>query len=140
MSKRILRLYRGLPGSGKSFHANKAGGPVHEADQYFHDENGEYQFDATKLPLAHADCKDRTEEAMMFLKPEINVANTFTQKWEFSDYLTLADSHGYAVEVYHVEGNWGNVHGVPDAALKRMSDRWETYDKEITITNEKPND
>jgi predicted kinase len=132
--ERILRLYRGLPGSGKSTMAKQAGGPVFEADQFFMD-GGEYKFNPKKLKDAHQWCRDAVEEDMMFLKPEINVANTFTQKWEFSNYLDLASSHGYKVEVYCVQGDWGNVHGVPEEALRRMSGRWESYEGETIIDN-----
>ena len=133
---RKLRIFRGLPGSGKSTMAKTMGGPVFEADQFFM-EDGEYKFNPKKLKDAHAWCKDSVEEAMMFLKERVNVANTFTQHWEMKDYIDMAESHGYEVEVYHVQGEWGNVHGVPPEAIKRMKDRWEPYEGEEIMDNSK---
>lgn len=123
-----------MPGSGKSFKAAESGGPVFEADQFFM-KDGEYRFNPKQLPTAHQWCRDAVEEAMMFLKPEVNVANTFTQQWEIEPYTELATSHGYEVETYHVQGDWGNVHGVPEEALKRMADRWQTCEGEIIVEN-----
>jgi predicted kinase len=135
MSERILNIWRGIPGSGKSTLAKKAGGVLYEADQYFLDKAGNYHFNPKKLKDAHAWCREQVEEAMMFLKPVVNVANTFTQLWEFESYIELAKSHGYEVKVFHVKGNWRNVHNVPSEAVKRMSDRWEAFDRETIVEN-----
>ena len=134
--KRVLKIWRGLPGSGKSTLAGKSGGQVFEADQFFINQKGEYKFNPALLKKAHAFCFDNVEEAMMCLAPQINVANTFTQKWEMDEYFELARSHGYEVQVYHVKSDvYKNVHGVPNEAMKRMTDRWEKYEGELIIIN-----
>ena len=61
-----LFLLRGLPGSGKSTLAESIGGIWVEADQYFINKEGEYQFDASKLKEAHKYCHARVEHAMEF--------------------------------------------------------------------------
>ena len=47
-----LYLLRGLPGSGKSTLSTQLGGSHFETDKYFVGENGEYNFDPSKLKEA----------------------------------------------------------------------------------------
>ena len=55
MLPKILTLVRGLPGSGKSTFANWIWNEyaVCEADKFFYDKEGNYNFDAIKLREAH---------------------------------------------------------------------------------------
>ena len=50
-----LFLLRGLPGSGKSTFANFVWNEyaICEADKFFYDKEGNYNFDATKIKQAH---------------------------------------------------------------------------------------
>lgn len=134
-SNRTLTIWRGLPGSGKSTLASHASREVFEADQYFVDENGKYNFNPKKLKEAHQWCLDSVEERMLMLTEDIHVANTFTQKWEMEPYRSLAASHGYTVVIKHVKGDWGSIHNVPDASIKKMKDRWEDIEGENIILN-----
>lgn len=125
MSK-ILYIIRGISGSGKSEFAKTLGCPVFSADDYFM-QNGEYKFLASLLPEAHADCKARVNRAMYEGVDRIAVANTFTQEWEFEDYLYLANANNYKAFCLVVENRHGkkNVHNVPDANIERMRERFE---------------
>ena len=140
-----LFLLRGLPwpGSGKSTLAKSltdgAGSDYFEADQYFIDSNGKYNFDASKLGQAHQWCKDEVEYAMTHghknlypiygPKPlaTIVVSNTFTQGWEMKPYFELAKKYGYRVYSIVVENRHGGVnsHGVPNDKLEQMKDRFQ---------------
>ncbi len=53
-----LYIVRGIPGSGKSTFAKTLGGQHYEADMFFIDENGVYNFDFTKIKDAHQWCID----------------------------------------------------------------------------------
>ena len=66
MIPKILTLVRGLPGSGKSTFANTITNEfsVCEADKFFYDKEGNYNFDATKLSQAHKWCRDEVEIRM----------------------------------------------------------------------------
>jgi len=134
MSK-LLVLLRGLPGSGKSSFANHMWSDfvICEADQFFYDSEGNYNFDPSKLRDAHKYCRDRVETFMSDNEknpqfyPEIVVSNTFTREWEMDEYFKLAKKHDYQVVSLIVENRHGNknVHGVPDSKIEEMRNRFE---------------
>jgi hypothetical protein len=121
-----LYLLRGIPGSGKSSLAKSIGGVHYEADMYFM-VDGKYQFDVSKLKLAHNWCAIQVQKAMVDDEPKIIVSNTFTQEWEMQTYYELAKMHGYRVFSLIVENRHGGVneHGVPEDKLQMMKDRFE---------------
>ena len=122
-----LILLRGIPGSGKSTLAKIICNQHIEADMYFMQE-GNYQFDASKLREAHEWCKNRTEEYME-QGYSVVVSNTFTQEWEMIPYFELAKKYGYRVHSLIVENRHGgvNVHGVPQDTLEKMKNRFEIF-------------
>lgn len=132
---KFLILLRGLPGSGKSTFAHLMWSDfvICEADQYFYDKEGNYNFNPSKLKQAHKYCRDKVETFMKdnHSNPqyyqEIVVSNTFTRKWEMDEYFKLAEQYGYKVISLIVENRHGgkNVHGVPDDKIKEMRDRFE---------------
>jgi len=134
MIPKILTLVRGLPGSGKSTFANTITNEfsVCEADKFFYDKEGNYNFDATKLREAHEWCRNEVEtrmkdnEANPQYYPEIVVSNTFTQEWEMESYYKLAEKYEYRVFSIIVENRHGGVnqHGVPTEKLEQMKNRF----------------
>ena len=131
----VLFLVRGLPGSGKTSFASAIWNDyaVCEADKFFYDKEGNYNFDPLKLKEAHAWCKNEVESKMIEHQnnqqyyPEIAVSNTFTQEWEMEDYFKLAEKYEYKVVSLILENRHGsqNVHGVPDEKLQIMKDRFQ---------------
>jgi predicted kinase len=131
----VLFLVRGLPGSGKTSFATAIWNDyaVCEADKFFYDKEGNYNFDPTKIKEAHNWCKNQVEIRMSDHQlnpqyyPEIAVSNTFTQEWEMEDYFKLAEKYGYKVVSLIVENRHGsqNVHGVPEDKLQIMKDRFQ---------------
>lgn len=134
MSK-LLVLLRGLPGSGKSSFAKHMWSDfvICEADQFFYDPEGNYNFDPSKLKDAHKYCRDKVETFMSDNEknsqfyPEIVVSNTFTREWEMDEYFKLAKKYNYQVVSLIVENRHGNknVHGVPDSKIEEMRNRFE---------------
>jgi predicted kinase len=127
-----LYLLRGLPGSGKSTLAEQLGGSHFETDKYFIGENGEYNFDGSKLKEAHQWCQDSVANAMVLNhttgeNETIVISNTFTQEWEMKPYMEMAKNWGYKIFTIIVENRHGGVnqHGVPDEKLQQMNDRFE---------------
>ena len=135
MIPKILTLVRGLPGRGKSTFANFIWNDyaICEADKFFTDKEGNYNFDATKLRQAHEWCREQVEirmkdnEVNPQFYPEIVVSNTFTQEWEMEAYYKLAEQYGYKVFSIIVENRHGgiNQHGVPAEKLEQMKARFE---------------
>ena len=126
-----LILLRGVPGCGKSTLAKLLVGDKDychkEADMYFIDGKGNYNFDPSKIKDAHAWCKEETEFVMKYEHSPVVVSNTFTQEWEMESYYELAKTWGYTVFSIIVENRHGGVneHGVPADKIKQMIDRFE---------------
>lgn len=122
-----LILLRGLPGSGKSTFAKSLNAAHFEADMFFIDKEGNYNFDATHLKYAHEWCQDLVWMAMAKSYPLIVVSNTFTQEWEMDAYFKMAEEFGYQVVCLIVENRHGGVneHGVPADKLEQMKNRFE---------------
>ena len=129
---KILYLLRGLPGSGKSSVAkslmNAQIGHV-EADMFFMDNEGNYNFDASKLREAHKWCQ---KQADAYMSPygfdTVIVSNTFTQEKELEPYYQLAEKYGYKVFSLIVENRHDggvNEHNVPEETLVKMENRFQ---------------
>lgn len=122
-------IVRGLPGSGKTTfakHLQRCEGACHfEADNFFVDSHGTYQFDASKLGEAHKWCLNGTESAMRMGHCVI-ISNTFTTEREMEPYLELAKEYNYQVTSIIIENRHGSesVHNVPDETLDRMKNRF----------------
>jgi predicted kinase len=130
--EKILYLVRGLPSAGKSTFAKTLGGIHIEADQYFVDSEGNYNFDGSKIKLAHEYCRTQTEAWMKTDGTQVNVdkiavSNTFTQEWEMEPYFEMAKKYGYKVFSIVVENRHGgtNIHEVPEEKLEQMRNRFE---------------
>ena len=130
--EKILYIVRGIPSSGKSTFAKTLGGIHIEADQYFVDVDGNYNFDGGKIKLAHEYCRAQTEAWMRTDGTQVNVdksvvSNPFTQDWEFQPYVELAEKYGYKTFSIVVENRHGgiNQHGVPEDKIKIMKNRFE---------------
>lgn len=133
-----LTLIRGLPGSGKSTHArslidgwhfaysaHRPQVPIHlEADMYF-TRNGEYKFDGDMLKYAHSACLDACD-ALLALNRSVIVSNTFTTIKELQPYVHLMEGEEEHLRIIEMKGSYGSIHNVPEEAMQRMRNRWET--------------
>ncbi len=131
-----LYIVRGLPGSGKSTFAkrlllHKVVLATREADTFFYNEEGEYVYNPKRIREAHAWCQDQVFRLLKQVGDEdsINVAvsNTFTQRWEMQPYIDFCEENGHTFTVIICEGNYGNIHGVPEETIEKMRKRWEPY-------------
>jgi predicted kinase len=133
--EKLLIILRGIPGSGKSTFARMMWSDyvICEADKYWYDEDGNYNFDPSKLKQAHEWCQSQVRKFMQdntlndqFYR-EIVVSNTSTTEKELQPYLDLANEFGYKVVSLIVENRHGNsnVHNVPQETLQKMKDRFQ---------------
>ena len=126
--KQQMILIRGLPGSGKSTLARllQKTGLFYwcEADLFFLDEEGNYNFDIKQIKEAHNYCKSMIADALAH-NLNVIVSNTFTQKWEMQPYLTMAKAYGIEPFIIETKGTWANIHNVPQEVIERMKNRWE---------------
>lgn len=129
-----LILVRGLPGSGKSTLSEvilkwpSTDKPdVLSADDFFVDQNGNYNFDPTKLKEAHHDCQNKCALKMRNGVDRIVVANTFTEEWEMEPYFEIAKMYNYRIHTIVVENRHGNsnIHGCPPDKVKIMEKRFQ---------------
>jgi predicted kinase len=124
--EKTIYIVRGCPNAGKSTFAKTLGGIHIEADQYFVDADGNYNFDGSKIKNAHAWCLDKVKTNMTVGRDKIVVSNTFTQEWEFQPYLELAKEYGYKTFTIIVENRHGNTneHNVPEDKIEQMKNRF----------------
>jgi predicted kinase len=143
--KRLI-LMRGLPGSGKSTKAKELAGEdgqIFSTDDFFcMNTDNEYRFDGSKLGQAHSWNQRRSLEAMRAGIPIVVIDNTNTTIREmrsYTEHISLAAQLGYTVSIAEPETSWKfdieqlvakNSHGVPEAAIQRMLNR---YVKDVKV-------
>ncbi len=132
MKNKIMYIFRGVPGSGKSslgktmvdlaLMAGLTAGQF-EADQYFTDAEGNYSFDLDKIQEAHEDCFRRFCGAIDSAMNVVVLSNTSSQEWEFQRYKEYAEGRGYTVFVFVVEHRHenGDVHSITSEVMEKMT-------------------
>jgi len=121
-----LVLIRGLPGSGKSTLAKSlcdGNSTYYEADMYFVDADGNYNYDQSWISAAHSWCQHVTHIRLHNGYNTI-VSNTFTTIKELRPYFELALKYGILPTVILCQNQFGNIHDVPQEALDRMKNRF----------------
>lgn len=139
---KTLYIIRGLPGSGKSTLGEKLADSYMDyhpelghtkhysfaADDYFVDEEGNYNFDPSRLVDAHEQCRQRVLKAMKYGIENVAVCNTFSQSWEAGPYVKLCKQFDYTPVVLECQSQFGNIHDVPQESIDAMRERWESID------------
>jgi predicted kinase len=129
----ILYIVRGWPGSGKTTFV-KDNNPecLHlEADMLCVKADS-YQWEGDNVVRNHKTCFEIAK--LVFSRgADLCISNTFTQKWEFKHYISLAQSLGYRVEVYRMGCNFDSIHNVPKDIIQKMKNRFEDYEGETIV-------
>jgi NEDD4-binding protein 2 len=130
-----LYLIRGVSGSGKTTLARDLAFHEIAADYYFEErkwnnefgwtKERDYEFDSTRLSMAHTWCKAVVGGWMFTNIESIAVHNTFTTWKEIEPYIDMANEFGYTVVSLVVENRHGSasIHDVPDETLKKQETR-----------------
>lgn len=134
---KILYIIRGVPGSGKSTLAHKLTDNVVEADQYFYDDKGNYNWSADKLNQAHNWCFYTVKKYMEEGRDKIAVANTFVKNRDYKRYVELAKEFGYKVDIRTCTGNYQNIHNVPDETVEKMRSKFQETPLDESAENDK---
>ena len=137
MSKVIIM--RGLPGSGKSYVADRINlnedqpdsvTTIVSADHFHTDENGDYNYDPANAGDAHAQCFERFVIALENADDLVIVDNTNTLLLEIAPYVAFARLNDAETEIIHVMcpirvAYDRNTHGVPFDIIEKMWARTE---------------
>ncbi|KJY89117.1 ATPase AAA [Vibrio neptunius] len=124
-----LTIVRGLPGSGKSTLAKTLGVNHYEADMYFVDDNGDYEFRPEHIAKAHDWCQYMTRDSLLNGQSVV-VSNTFVMRWEIAPYYQMAQRYGAEFEIIECKDNYGNIHGVTSVTIQQMKKRWQEWRKD----------
>lgn len=124
IKQKVVVILRGASGSGKSSVTKLFGDDVYvcSADHYFMDDDGNYNFDPSKLGAAHGLCKMNFISGLQ--NPDIDVVvvdNTNTKQSDFQFYVDEAEKRGAMVISLVVEKrhNGVNSHNVPEHVIDR---------------------
>lgn len=132
--KNKMYLIIGVPGSGKSTKAAEIQDSYNkkikilEADMFFY-KNGIYKFDPSKLHAAHQWCQDECRLTMS-LNIDVIISNTSLTPRERRVYIEMAKEFNYDIKVITMNGNFQNIHGVPDDKVELMKKRYIPFSHE----------
>ena len=133
-----LYIIRGLPGSGKSTLAKEImiehpekDFAHYEADMYFIDKDGNYNWDYREIVAAHEWCYRVVDDAL-FNEYDVIVSNTFVELRTMDQYFALGERLECKIVVIECTGNYGNIHNVPEATLEKMRRKWIPNERILT--------
>ena len=133
ISKPILRIVRGIPGSSKTtFAAKHFPGVFHVENDMFLIRGNDYKWSPYSVRQAIAWCIDMVRNALEH-KIDVIVCNTFTKRKFIQHYKKLADDYGADFQVYRCTGNFKNVHGLSDTMVDGFKNAMEDWPGEIIV-------
>ncbi len=133
-------ILRGLPGSGKSSYVrrlrqeNVGCQVVVVSSDYFFEEEGEYNFDPSKLGEAHGKCLvcfiheiERRFDRKDFI---LVVDNTNVTLVEMAPYVAISQAYGLELHIVDCKCSITNsvkrnTHGVPESTVFKMAELWQ---------------
>ena len=130
----MLLIVRGIQGSGKSTLAKQilsvAPAAHFEADMFFVDAQGKFNWDSDLSYAAHAWCFHSARIALAQGKHVI-VSNTFPKRREIKKYLSLTDQ----AIVVRCMGEFQNIHGIPQELVEAKKAKMSDFPGEVLVKN-----
>ena len=128
INRKVVIVVRGVSNSGKSSFAEylrflcdiSVSCVICTADDFFTDSEGKYNFDPTKLGVAHNKCQQKFVRALEDEIELIIVANTNAEEKHLNFYTKIAQEFGYQLFSIVVEKRFeggNNNHNVPESNL-----------------------
>ena len=137
MIKPYLTIVRGIPGSGKTSFVKEAKIEcIHLEADMLCVRGDEYLWEPSQVRHNH-DTLHKIAALVMDRGADLVISNTFTQKWEFRDYIDYAQNRNYEVGVIRMTGEFENSHGVPQDIVDKMRKRFEDYEGEVLVPVQK---
>ncbi len=140
---KILKIVRGLHGSGKTQKANEilAANPaarLASVDKFF-ERSGDYHFVKEFLPRAYAVCEGMVDAFMEEGVPIIVVDGSHPCAYHLKPYVQLASLWGYKIEIVYPDGDIWNVkecakhsvHKIPEYTIKYLA---RIFERDIDLT------
>jgi predicted kinase len=137
MNKQILIIMRGPSGGGKSTKsaelAIQYNAVIYSTDEY-HYIDGKYEFQPTKLGLFHNLNQKRTIKALQEGKSVI-VDNTNLTMRDVKPYVKAAHDLGIEIMFVVCNGEYKNLHGVPEEKVLEMRKRMQDFTVEDVLAS-----
>jgi tRNA uridine 5-carbamoylmethylation protein Kti12 len=129
---KILYIFRGLPGSGKSSFASTLGCMVHEPQDHWHTQNGLYLYDENQCEIAS---KKSLYLVDFIMKSgyDLAIAEVLPNFISLMQYFQLALNHEYEMRITEIliseeTSKNRNKHNVKHEDIARFTSTWESND------------
>lgn len=133
-SSPILRVVRGVPGSGKSTFAVKHfPGVFHVENDMFLMRGNDYHWTPQRVKSAIDWCSRMATEALAS-GLDVVVCNTFTKRRFIRYYKNIAEELGARFDVYRCTGSFKNVHGLDDSMVEKFKKAMEDWPGETFVS------
>lgn len=129
-----LVIIRGVPGSGKTTFAKKCFHDYQyfDADSFFTDESGNYNFIPSLASKAHHTCFQNVKLALQ-KKQNVVVANTFILAPDVDYYISQLHTIATSIRIFCMKTSFKSIHDVPLHIMERFYRTFEIYPNEIII-------
>lgn len=140
---KILFIFRGLPGSGKSSAIKELAKEIYEKNaipvricsaDFFWDKESVYEFKQEFLEYAHMWCQGEAYYAMFNNIPVVIIDNCNITVEDMFPYIKAAAAFGYRVSIKEAQTTWRynpeecaarTTHKVPLETIQKMAKKWQ---------------